>query len=44
MLVKIDSQTAISIPGALKLIGIISGTWGILVSFRLMLGDLNDFG
>jgi len=31
MLANMDNQTAISIPGALKLIGIISGTWGILV-------------
>ena len=31
MLAKIDNQTAISVPGALKLIGIIGGTWGILV-------------
>jgi hypothetical membrane protein len=31
MLAKMDNQTVISIPGSLKLIGIISGTWGILV-------------
>ena len=31
MLTKMDNQTVISIPGALKLVGIITGTWGILV-------------
>jgi len=31
MLTKIDNQLVINIPGALKLIGIISGIWGILV-------------
>ena len=31
MFANMDNQTAISIPGALKLIGIISGTWGVLV-------------
>jgi hypothetical membrane protein len=42
MLVKIDSQTAISIPGSLKLIGIISGTWGILVVLSATLVYLPD--
>lgn len=42
MLVKINSQTAISIPGALKLIGIISGTWGILVVLSATLVYLPD--
>ena len=31
MLTKMDNQTVISIPGALKLVGIITGIWGILV-------------
>jgi len=31
MLEKIENRTIISIPSALKLVGIISGTWGILV-------------
>ncbi|MBW1985339.1 MAG: hypothetical protein JRI53_11525 [Deltaproteobacteria bacterium] len=31
MLIKKDNETTISIPGALKLVGIIGGTWAILV-------------
>jgi hypothetical protein len=42
MLAKIDSQTVISIPGALKLIGIIAGTWGVLVVLTATLAYLPE--
>lgn len=42
MLVKIDNQTAISVPGALKLIGIITGLWGILVVLTATLAYLPE--
>jgi len=40
MLAKKNEQTVISIPGALKLIGIITGAWAILVVFTATLAYL----
>jgi hypothetical protein len=42
MLTKKNGQTVISIPGALKLIGIIAGTWGILVVLTATLAYLPE--
>ena len=42
MVAKMDSQTGISIPAALKLIGIISGIWGILVVLTATLAYLPE--
>jgi len=42
MLAKKENQTVISIPGALKLIGIIAGTWGILVVLTATLAYLPE--
>lgn len=42
MLAKINDQTVISIPGALKLVGIITGTWAILVVLTATLAYLPE--
>ena len=42
MLVKENSHTAISIPGALKLVGITAGTWAILVVLTATLAYLPE--
>lgn len=42
MLAKRNDQTVISIPGALKLVGIITGTWAILVVLTATLAYLPE--
>jgi len=42
MLAKTHDQTVISIPGALKLVGIIAGTWAIMVVLAATLAYLPD--
>ncbi|KKL66513.1 hypothetical protein LCGC14_2144250 [marine sediment metagenome] len=42
MLARKNDQTVISIPGALKLVGIITGTWAILVVLSATLAYLPE--